>query len=110
MDRHGITPQATMKTLGVTLDNRLSWDVHSAKAAGKASGIARSVARGTKYLRLSDRTSLIEALAHPHLDYCQPALAEPSAEAESTLTRAYHRTARIAHSATGMSLILTYIA
>eukprot|EP00660_Eupelagonema_oceanica_P019364 gene19364-biopygen24183 len=75
---------------------RLSWEEHNSNAAGKASGIARSVARGTKFLKTSDRAGLIRALAHPHLDYCQPALAKPSAAAFNSLQRAYNRTARIA--------------
>ena len=65
-------------------------------AAGKARGIARSIARSTKYLRATDRAGLIRALAHPHLDYCQEALAEPSAIALNSTTRAYNFTARIA--------------
>jgi ribonuclease HI len=96
MDGHEIEPTETMKVLGVTLDNRLSWEQHNAKAAGKASGVARSVARGTKYLPVSDRAILIQALAHPYLDYCQTALAYPNARASDRMRRAYNRTARIA--------------
>eukprot|EP00662_Eupelagonemidae_sp_cell21_P003516 gene3516-biopygen117791 len=93
---HVIVPTKTMKILGVTIDDRLSWENHNAIAAGKASGIARSIARGTKFLRLSDRAVLIEALSHPHLEYCQSALAKPSATAADSIKRAYNRTARIA--------------
>ena len=96
MDGHVLTPEATMKILGVTLDRRLSWEEHNAKAAGKASGIARSIARETKYLRKGDKAALIRALAHPHLDYCQNALANPSAAGKASICRAYNRTARIA--------------
>eukprot|EP00666_Eupelagonemidae_sp_cell4sb_P002548 gene2548-biopygen33462 len=91
-----IAPKDSMKILGVTIDDRLSWEIHNAAAAGKATGIARSVARSTKFLRLSDRSSLIQALAHPVLDYCQTALARPSAIASNSIRRAYNRTARIA--------------
>eukprot|EP00666_Eupelagonemidae_sp_cell4sb_P017749 gene17749-biopygen30625 len=91
-----IAPKDSMKILGVTIDDRLSWENHNAAAAGKATGIARSVARSTKFLRLSDRSSLIQALAHPILDYCQTALARPSAIASNSIRRAYNRTARIA--------------
>eukprot|EP00666_Eupelagonemidae_sp_cell4sb_P018094 gene18094-biopygen21334 len=45
---------------------------------------------------LDDRASLIQALAHPHLDYCQTALAHPSAAARKSIERGYNRTARIA--------------
>eukprot|EP00666_Eupelagonemidae_sp_cell4sb_P018095 gene18095-biopygen18637 len=96
MGCHTIKPAETIKVLGVLLDDRLSWEVHNAAAAGKASGIARSVARGTNFLRASDRASLIQALAHPHLDYCQTALAHPSAAARKSIERGYNRTARIA--------------
>eukprot|EP00660_Eupelagonema_oceanica_P007672 gene7672-biopygen35188 len=83
-----------MKVLGVTIDNKLSWEVHNAIAAGRASGIARAVARGTRYLGKVERASLITALAHPHLEYCQTALANPSAAAADSIRRAYNRTAR----------------
>eukprot|EP00666_Eupelagonemidae_sp_cell4sb_P004626 gene4626-biopygen1733 len=96
MDGHEIKHSQTMKVLGVTIDNKLTWEQHNAMAAGKASGIARSVARGMRYLQVSDRALLIEALAHPHLDYCQTALARPSAAARNSIRRAYNRTARIA--------------
>jgi ribonuclease HI len=96
MDGKEIEPAETMKLLGVTLDRRLSWEVHNAKAAGKASGIARAVARGAKILKTADRAALIRSLAHPHLDYCQAALAHPSAAALNSIRRAYNRTARIA--------------
>ena len=96
MEEHEIQSQPTVKTLGVTLDSKLSWEVHNAEAAGKASGVARAVARGTSFLRTSDRASLMEALAHPHLDYYQTALAQPSAAAQTSITRGYNRTARIA--------------
>eukprot|EP00660_Eupelagonema_oceanica_P003793 gene3793-biopygen16983 len=38
----------------------------------------------------------MRALAHPHLDYCQSALAHPTEAAASYYRRAYHRTARVA--------------
>ncbi len=89
-------PGEKMKLLGVTLDEKLTWELHNAAAAGKASGIARAIARGTRYLRKADRAALIQALAHPHLDYCQTALANPSNTAQHSMQRAYDRTARIA--------------
>eukprot|EP00660_Eupelagonema_oceanica_P011668 gene11668-biopygen9248 len=60
MGGHAIEPKETMKVLGVTIDNRLSWEVHNAIAAGRASGIARAVARGTRYLGKAERASLID--------------------------------------------------
>ena len=39
---------------------------------------------------------LLQALAHPHLDYCQSALAKPSAAATASVRRMYNKTARVA--------------
>eukprot|EP00666_Eupelagonemidae_sp_cell4sb_P017927 gene17927-biopygen25986 len=40
MGSHCIRPTEKIKVLGVLLDDRLSWEIHNAAAAGKASGIA----------------------------------------------------------------------
>jgi len=96
MGGQDIVPQDVVKVLGVKLDNKLSWEAHSAAAAGKASGHARAVARGMRFLRAEDRAKLIQTVAHPLLEYCQVALEDPSAHAFNTMERAYNRTARIA--------------
>eukprot|EP00660_Eupelagonema_oceanica_P019068 gene19068-biopygen15487 len=92
-----IVPKQTIKVLGVTLDERLSWEQHNAAVAGRAIGVARTVKRACRYIGGTKiRAKLYKALCHPHLDYCQTALACPTAAAGSVLQRAYNRTARMA--------------
>eukprot|EP00660_Eupelagonema_oceanica_P019298 gene19298-biopygen29592 len=78
-------------------DMLLSWEQHSAAVAARAIGVARSVKRACRYIgETKDRAKLYRALCHPHLDYCQAALAAPTAAANASLERAYKRTARMA--------------
>ncbi len=62
----------------------------------EAVGTFRRIARAADCLASRDRKLLIEALALPHLDGCQTALAAPSAAATHHLTTAYHKAARVA--------------
>eukprot|EP00666_Eupelagonemidae_sp_cell4sb_P001594 gene1594-biopygen16244 len=96
LGEHRVLPKDTIKVLGVLLDSSLSWEAHCAAAAGRALRAIRAVARSARYLSHTDRGKLIRALAHPHLDYCQSALAEPSVEAQNLVRRMYNRSARVA--------------
>eukprot|EP00660_Eupelagonema_oceanica_P019644 gene19644-biopygen39910 len=97
MGKHKIRPTETIKVLGVLLDQRLSWENQAAAAARKALNAARTVKSASRHMRFRrDRGKFMRALAHPHLDYCQSALANPTEAAASFLRRAYHRTARVA--------------
>eukprot|EP00660_Eupelagonema_oceanica_P019559 gene19559-biopygen27315 len=92
-----IFPKQVIKVLGVKLDDRLSWEQHNAAAAGRATAIARNVKRACRYIGgAKERARLYKALCHPHLDYCQTALAAPTATANASLEKAYNRTARMA--------------
>ncbi len=85
-----------IKILGFHLDERLSGEEHCAKAAGKAAAATAAIKRATRYLRKEDKVTLLEALAHPYLDYCQNALYNTTEAADSLVRRAYNRTARVA--------------
>ena len=54
-----------IKILGFHLDERLSGEEHCAKAAGKAAAATAAIKRATRYLRMEDKITLLEALAHP---------------------------------------------
>eukprot|EP00665_Eupelagonemidae_sp_cell47_P001288 gene1288-4896_t len=69
MGGHDIELADSIKVLGVTLDERLSWEAHNAAAAGRAKGIARTIKRATKFMRQSDRATLMQVLVHPYLEY-----------------------------------------
>eukprot|EP00660_Eupelagonema_oceanica_P019384 gene19384-biopygen18710 len=97
MGNHKIPPKQTIKVLGVILDERLSWEQHNAAAAGRAIGAARAVKRACRHIEgAEERAKFYRALSHPHLDYCQAALAAPTEAAVDSLRKAYNRTARMA--------------
>ena len=59
-----------MKVLGVTVDQKLSWNDHITAIKKKTSNAIRNIARTTNILPLRSRQLLIEALATPHYNYC----------------------------------------
>lgn len=95
MGEHEVKPSEVIKVLGVLLDEQLTWEPQSARAARKASHATHTVARMASALEVDVRRTLMQALAHPHLDQCQTA-ARPSAAAKGVLARAYKKTARVA--------------
>ena len=53
--------------------------------------VAKSIARGARILKLKELEILVQALALPHLNYCQTALAAPSAKAENKIKKILER-------------------
>jgi ribonuclease HI len=86
----------TLTTLGVTIDEQLTWEAQFASAAGKADRATAAIRRSSRHLRKEERALLAGALAHPYLEYCQVAFAGPTETANSIARRAYNRTARMA--------------
>eukprot|EP00665_Eupelagonemidae_sp_cell47_P003368 gene3368-2078_t len=96
MGGHEIAATPDIKILGFHLDEDLNGEKQCAVAAGKADRATWAIRRAAKYMGREERATLAEALAHPHLDYCQSALPEISATAEELVRRAYNRSARMA--------------
>eukprot|EP00666_Eupelagonemidae_sp_cell4sb_P017820 gene17820-biopygen38860 len=90
-----VKPAETIKILGVLLDQQMTWEPHAAAAAGRADSALHQIRRNARWLTTKERAHLAQALALPHLDYCQSALASPTKSATETLTRAYNRAARV---------------
>eukprot|EP00660_Eupelagonema_oceanica_P019035 gene19035-biopygen8430 len=91
-----IRPSETIKILGVLLDPQLSWVAHAGVAANKSRNAAMAVYRAARHLSIADRATLMAALAHPYLDYCQTPMVYPSAAASKCFVRAYNLSARLA--------------
>eukprot|EP00660_Eupelagonema_oceanica_P010212 gene10212-biopygen4932 len=54
------------------------------------------VRRAARHLPRADLATLMAAMCHPYVDYCQAATARPSCKADRTMRRAYERAARVA--------------
>ena len=78
------------------MDKDFSWERQARAAATKAHVAIRRIARAANCLPTRDRKLLVEALALPHLDGAQTALAAPSKAATQKLVVAYHKAARVA--------------
>jgi len=95
MAEHKLTAQKEMKVLGVFLDEQLTGETQCANAAGKADRATAAVKRMAKHLKSEDKILLAEALALPHMEYCQNAFYNQSGAARETVERAYNRMARM---------------
>eukprot|EP00661_Eupelagonemidae_sp_cell13_P016871 gene16871-biopygen14360 len=91
-----LQPKTAIKILGALLDHKLNWEPNSAAMAAKARGVAHRVWRATKGLKGKHVVQIMQAMAHPILDYVQPALTGPSELAQRTMNSAYKQTARLA--------------
>eukprot|EP00661_Eupelagonemidae_sp_cell13_P009236 gene9236-biopygen15232 len=80
-----IKPRKAIKILGVLLDHKLSWEPHNVAAAAKARGVAYRVYRAARELPRKDRARLMRMLAHPIMDFAQPALTGASENAKASL-------------------------
>ena len=61
----------SVKYLGVTIDENLSWKLHIASVRKKAlSAIITTIKRGCSYLPTATKKLLYNALVLPHFDYC----------------------------------------
>eukprot|EP00666_Eupelagonemidae_sp_cell4sb_P017941 gene17941-biopygen15473 len=90
-----VKPADAIKILGVLLDPHMTWEAHAAAAAVRADGALHQIRRNARWLTTKERAHLAQALALPHLDYCQTALASPTKLAAAMLRRAYNRAARM---------------
>ncbi len=86
-----IIPSDVIRVLGVLLGKDLTWDPQARAAATKAHVAVRRIARAADCLAMRDRKQLVQALALPHLDGCQTALAQPSEDASRRLSAAYQK-------------------
>ena len=63
MGGHDIEAKDTLKILGIILDSKLTWEENNAEKAGKASGVAKSIQRSAKILRIGELKSLVKVVA-----------------------------------------------
>eukprot|EP00662_Eupelagonemidae_sp_cell21_P057186 gene57186-biopygen88313 len=96
MGEHQVPPSQMIKVLGVLIDEQMSWEAHSAAAVKRANRAVWAVSRVARHFTVKERAHLMRSLALPHLDFCQNALAGPSAAAAERMRRGYNKTARAA--------------
>ena len=65
-----LTPSPFVKTLGVTIDHTLSWEVHISNLVKKCNAILFCIYKLRHHLTPETRKLLIEAHVFPHILYC----------------------------------------
>ena len=65
-----ILSKKSMKVLGVTIDQKLSWEQHINQIKFRTSNAIRNIHRTANILPLQSRKLLNEALVTPHYNYC----------------------------------------
>ena len=83
-----------LKVLGVTIDQRLSWNEHVTTIKKKTTNAIRNIARTSAILPLKSRQMLTEALVTPHYNYCDVVYDGCSEKAKNNLQRNQNYAAR----------------
>ena len=83
-----------MKVLGVTIDQKLSWNHHITTIKAKTNNAIRNIARTSGILPLRSRKLLTEALVTPHWNYCDVIYDGCSEKAKNNLQRNQNYAAR----------------
>ena len=83
-----------MKVLGVTIDQKLSWNEHVTSIKKKTTNAIRNIARTSAILPLPSRQLLTEALVTPHYNYCDVIYDGYSERAKQNLQRNQNYAAR----------------
>ena len=95
IDGAPITQVTSTKSLGVHIDETLSWNVHIEILCKKiASGIG-ALKRVRSFVPHETLLSIFISLVHPHFDYCDPVCGCCGKNLASKLTKLQNRAARI---------------
>ena len=70
LDGSEISKTDTVKYLGVSIDNKLKWNVHTEHVRQRALAALSTIKRSSSFLPSSTRKLLFNCLVRPHLDYC----------------------------------------
>ena len=76
-----------LKVLGITIDQKLSWERHVSQIKSRTSNAIRNIRRTADVLPLKSRVLLNEALVTPHYNYCDIIYDGCSKKAKANLQR-----------------------
>ena len=86
---------ASAKSLGVTVDERLSWDNHIDEKFKKIAAAKGGLKRVRPIISTASATLIYQALIQPHFDYCSSVWDGCSAKLSNKMQKLQNRAARI---------------
>ena len=90
-----VTPTTSLKNLGVTMDQNLTWAEHVSETAQKCNKIVFPLSKHGASLSQSVLAKLIQTLLIPHLMYCAPIWGGMCANQRERLQKTLNRAARL---------------
>ena len=70
VDKYTIANTTSQKLLGITIDNKLTFDEHISRLCNKASQKLHALARIATYMNLSERRIIMKAFISSQFGYC----------------------------------------
>ena len=95
IENNRIKRVASAKSLGVTVDEHLSWDKHSDKKSKKSTAAIGALKRVRPFISTASATLIYQALIQPHFDYCSSVWDGCSAKLSDKKQKLQDRAARI---------------
>ena len=95
IENNRIKRVASAKSLGVTVDERLSWDKHIDEKSKKLAAAIGSLKRVRPFISTASATLIYQALIQPHFDYCSSVWDRCSAKLSDKMQKLQNRAARI---------------
>ena len=95
LDGHPICRVEHAKSLGLIIDDRLSWSNHVKELCRKISSAIGALRRIRSLISQSTAVQIYNALIQPHFDYCAPVWDELSSYLCEKLQKLQNRAARV---------------
>ena len=95
IENNRIKRVTSAKSLGVTVDERLSWDKHIDEKFKKIAAAIGALKRVRPFISTASATLIYQALIQPHFDYCSSVWDGCSAKLSDKMQKLQNRAARI---------------
>ena len=95
IENNRIKRVASAKSLGVTVDERLSWDKHIDEKSKNLAAAIGALKRVRPFISTASATPIYQALIQPHFDYCSSVWDGCSAKLSDKMQKLQNRAARI---------------
>ena len=95
IDDQEITRVSHTKSLGVTIDQNLTWSIHVGEIVSKISSAIGALKRLRPFINKETAIKIYQALIEPHFDYCSPVWDGLNGQLSNKLQKLQNRAVRV---------------